>query len=73
MSVVDKLHEARFVVDAEGVKREVILDYSVWEPLLTLLKDAEDAEEISRLREADEEMLSWDEAKAELSPFQRVS
>jgi len=60
--------QRRFVVDAEGVKQAVILDYSVWEPLLTLLEDAEGAEEISRLRQADEETLSWDEAKAE-SPF----
>ena len=31
-----------------------------------LLEDLEDAEEIRRLREASEETLSWESAKAEL-------
>lgn len=37
-----------------------------WEELLTLLGDLEDAEEIRRLRESEEEAISWEEAKAEL-------
>jgi hypothetical protein len=66
MNVVEKLQETQFIVDAEGIKRAVILDYSVWEELLTLLEDAEDAEEIDQLRQAEEETIPWERAKAEL-------
>ncbi len=66
MNVVEKLQETQFIVDAEGIKRAVILDYSVWEELLTLLEDAEDAEEIDQLRQVEEETIPWERAKAEL-------
>ena len=66
MSIIELLQTAQFVVDASGNKKAVVLDYTVWEELLTLLKDWEDAEEIRRLREAGEETIPWEEAKAEL-------
>ena len=66
MSVLERLETAQFVVDADGNKTAVVLDYAVWEQLLTLLEDLEDAEEIRRLRAAEEETVSWEEAKAEL-------
>ncbi|NPA77065.1 MAG: hypothetical protein GXN93_04920 [Candidatus Diapherotrites archaeon] len=66
MSTIEMLETAEFVVDAHGNKRAVLLDYKVWEALLTLLEDWEDAEEIRRLREAGEEAIPWEQAKAEL-------
>ena len=66
MTVLQRLETAQFVVDADGNKTAVVLDYAVWEQLLTLLEDLEDAEEIRRLRLAGEETVSWEEAKAEL-------
>ena len=66
MSVLQRLETALFVVDADGNKIAVVLDYAVWEQLLTLQEDLEDAEEIRRLRLAGEETVSWEEAKAEL-------
>ena len=66
MTVQEILRKAEFVVDAEGKRKAVLLDYEVWQALLGLLEDWEDAEEIRRLREADEPTLSWEEAKAEL-------
>lgn len=48
------------------VLEAVVFDYSVWEELLTLLEDLEDAEEIRRLRESGEESIPWEQAKAEL-------
>jgi len=66
MSVIELLQTAQFVVDASGNKKAVVLDYAVWEELLTLLEDLEDAEEIRRLREAGEEAIPWEQAKAEL-------
>ncbi len=66
MGIVEMLQTAEFVTDAQGNRKAVLLDYKVWEQLLALLEEWEDAEEIRRLREADEEAISWEEAKAEL-------
>lgn len=66
MSVIELLQTAQFVIDASGNKKAVVLDYTVWEELLTLLEDWEDAEEIRRLREAGEEAVPWEQAKAQL-------
>ena len=66
MSALEILQAAEFVVDVHGNKRAVLLDYKVWEELLTLLEDREDVEEIQRLREAGEETIPWEQAKAEL-------
>jgi hypothetical protein len=66
VSVTEKLRTAQLVVDADGTKRAVLLDYALWEELLLLLEDAEDAAEIDHLREAGEEAIPWEQAKAEL-------
>jgi PHD/YefM family antitoxin component YafN of YafNO toxin-antitoxin module len=66
MNVEQLLQSAQFVLDAEGRKRAVLLDWDTWEELLTFLEDLEDAEEIGRLRELDEETISWADATVEL-------
>jgi hypothetical protein len=66
VSVAEKLQTAQFVVDADGTKTAVILDYAVWEELVSLLEATEDAEEIDRLREAGTEAIPWEQAKAEM-------
>jgi hypothetical protein len=66
MSITELLQTVQFLVDNDGNKKAAVLDYAVWEELLTLLEDIEDAEEIQRLREAEEETLLWEQAKAEL-------
>jgi hypothetical protein len=68
MNASEVLKQAQFLVDAEGNKKAVVFSYSLWEELLTLLEDVEDAEEIRRLREAgeDKEALPWEQAKDEL-------
>jgi hypothetical protein len=66
MTVTELLETAQFLVDTKGKRKAVVLDYTVWEELLTLLEDLEDAGEIRRLRESGEEILSWEQAKAEL-------
>jgi hypothetical protein len=66
MSTADLLRSVQFLVDANGNKKAVVLDYPVWEELLTQLEDLEDAQEIQRLREANEDVITWDQAKAEL-------
>jgi len=66
MSVTELLQTVQFLVDAKGHKKAVVFDLAIWEELLALLEDLEDAEEIRRLREAKEEAISWEQAKAEL-------
>ncbi len=66
MSVIELLQKAQFVVDARGNKKAVVLEYAAWKELLTLLEDWEDTAEIRRLREASEEAIPWEQAKAEL-------
>jgi len=66
MSVTELLQAVQYVIDNEGNKKAAVLDYAVWEELLTFLEDMEDVEEIQRLREAGEETVLWEQAKAEL-------
>jgi len=66
VSTAELLRSVQFLVDASGNKKAVLLDYSVWEELLTYMEDLEDAQEIQRLREANEEIITWDQAKVEL-------
>ena len=66
MSVAEVIRKAQFLVDAAGNKKAVVLDYTVWEELLTLLEDIEDAEEIYHLRKSEEETIPWEQAKSQL-------
>ena len=65
MGVADLIQKFQFVVDSNGEKQAVLIDYAVWEKLLNLLEDLEDSEEISRLRDAAEEFVPWEQAKVE--------
>jgi hypothetical protein len=66
MSVTELLNSVQIVTDQHGEKKAALLDWVVWEELLTLLEDLEDAEEIEQLLASDEEVIPWEQAKAEL-------
>ena len=66
MNSTKLLQNVQFVLDTEGNKTAVQIDYAAWEELLTLLEDMEDAEEISRSRASGEEAIPWEQAKVEL-------
>ena len=66
MSEMTLLQSIQFVVDSDGHKSAVLVDLDVWEQILALLEDLEDAEEIRRAREEDEETIPWEQAKADL-------
>jgi hypothetical protein len=66
MGVAELLETVEYLVDPTGKRKAVVVDYAVWEQLLTLLEDIVDAEEIRRLREAGKETIPWTEAKAQL-------
>lgn len=66
MSETALLQSVRFVVDSDGHKSAVLVNLDVWEQILTLLEDSQDAEEIRRAREEDEETIPWEQVKADL-------
>ncbi len=66
MSVAELLESAQFVVDADGHKKAVMVNLEVWEELLTMLEDIEDAQDVKRLRVLKEEAIPWGQAKQEL-------
>jgi hypothetical protein len=66
MSEKALFRSVQFVVDADGHRSAVLVNLDVWEQLLPLLEDLEDADEIQRAREEDEETIPWEQVKAEL-------
>lgn len=60
------IDQVQFVVDANGDKKAVVVDWATWEELLTLLEDLEDVEEVRHLRELKETAVEWQVAKQEL-------
>ncbi len=66
MQVSELIQKAQVVVDCDGNKKAVQLDYATWEDLLDLLEDIEDIREIDRVRDANEEYVPWEQAVAEL-------
>ena len=66
MRIQEIVESAQVVIDANGIKKAVLLDFALWEEILELLEDLEDAAEIDRLRDQDEEEISWEQAKTEL-------
>jgi hypothetical protein len=70
MTLTEALISARFVVDSDGQRTEVILPVKAWEALMDWLEDMEDTA-IIRERWADRQVrASWpslDEVEAELA------
>lgn len=66
MKLTELLISVEFLVDAEGNKKAAVVEWPIWEELLTLLEDLEDAEELRQTRLEDDEVIPWEQAKAEL-------
>ena len=66
MTVADILKSIKFVVNTNGQQSAVVIDLDTWEQIVTLLEDAEDAEEIKQARTIKEETIPWQDAKKEL-------
>lgn len=60
------LESVQYVIDAQGHKSAVLVNLDVWEQILTLVEDLEDAEELLRAKEQDEETIPWEKVKADL-------
>ena len=63
MQVNELIEKAQVLVDSDGKKKAILLDYAFWQELL---EDLEDMEVLDRVREAGQEYVSWEEARAEL-------
>ena len=66
MTVAEILKSVNFVVGPKGKKSAVLVDMAVWEQIVTMLEDAEDAEEIKQARSVREENIPWNTAKKDL-------
>jgi len=61
--MTELIDAARFVVDSDGRKKAVLLDYDRW---LELLEDLSDLQEIDGVRGSGEQTIPWEQAKEEL-------
>lgn len=67
MTIAEILNSVKFVVDPDGQQSAVVVDLEVWEQIVTLLEDAEDAEEIKKARSISEETIPWKTARKDLN------
>ena len=58
MSVSDILNSVKFVIDPDE-QQSAVVDMEIWEQTVTLLEDAEDAEELAKARALKEEIIPW--------------
>jgi hypothetical protein len=66
MTISEILEKVKFVINPGGKKSAVVVDLDIWEEIVTMLEDAEDAEEIKKSRVVPEENIPWKEAKKDL-------
>lgn len=67
MTVSDILNSIKFVVDPNGRQSAVVVDMDVWEQIVALLEDAEDADELKKARSVQEKTIPWERAKKDLN------
>lgn len=68
MTIAEILNSVKFVVGPDGHQSAVVVDLDVWEQIIMLLEDSEDAEEMKQARAVKEETIPWKTAKKELKP-----
>ena len=66
MTIAEILESVRFVVNPSGQKSAVLVDLSVWEEIVSMLEDLEDAEELKQAKMVREETVPWDAVKKDL-------
>jgi len=67
MTIAEILETVKFVINPGGKKSAVMVDLDIWEQIVAMLEDLEDAEEIKQARAVHEETVPWNAAKKELS------
>ena len=66
MTIAEILETVRFVVNPRGQKSAVMVDLDVWEEIVSMLEDLEDAEEMKQAKMVHEETILSDIAKKDL-------
>jgi hypothetical protein len=66
MTVADILSSVKFVVNPDGQQSAVVVDLDVWEQIVILLEDTEDAEELKKAHTVKEGIIPWKVAKKDL-------
>jgi len=66
MTVAEILKSVNFVVGPKGKESALLVDMAVWEQIVTMLEDAEDADGIKQARSVRKEQVPWNVAKKEL-------
>ena len=59
MTVTDILNSVKFIVGPDGQQSAVVVDLDIWEQIVTLLEDTEDAEEMKQACSIKEETIPW--------------
>lgn len=67
MTVADILKSIKYVVNTNGQQSAVVVDMDVWEQIVALLEDSEDAEEVKQARMIKDETIPWKTAKKDLN------
>ena len=60
------ISKAKLILDSNGDRKAVQLEWDTWEELLEFLEDIEDSEAIELSRKSGEEVIPWEQAEAEL-------
>jgi len=67
MTIAEILETVKFVINPGGKKSAVMVDLDIWEQIVGMLEDLEDAEEVKQARTVREETVPWNTAKKELN------
>jgi hypothetical protein len=59
MTIADILNSIKLVIDPDEHQSAVMIDLDVWEQIVSLLEDSEDAEEIKTAHAVKEETIPW--------------
>jgi PHD/YefM family antitoxin component YafN of YafNO toxin-antitoxin module len=67
MTIAEILETVKFVINSNGQKSAVMVDLDIWEQIVSMLEDLEDAEEMKQAKMVREETVPWNVAKKELN------
>jgi hypothetical protein len=67
MTVAEILESVHFVVNPNGEKSAVMVGLDVWEEIVSMLEDLEDAEELKQAKMVREETVPWKTARKDLN------
>ncbi|RIK28656.1 MAG: hypothetical protein DCC56_15430 [Anaerolineae bacterium] len=66
MTIAEILKSVQFVVNPDGEKSAVMVDVDVWDEIVSMLEDIEDAEEMKQAKMIREESVPWEVVKKEM-------